>query len=102
MRLVGWGLAAAGLAILICPVRRRRAVWHVTVGDRSPETRIVGGGAFLASAQVTFEALRNGDRRPDAEFRTVLGVVLIASGLGLSLIPNKQPRPHAQDADIGR
>lgn len=82
LRLVGWALAVAGLAILMSPVRPHRAVWQVTVGASPPETRFVGGGEFVAPARVLVEALRNGDRRTDAEFRAVLGIVLIASGLG--------------------
>jgi uncharacterized protein YjeT (DUF2065 family) len=95
LRLFGWALAVAGLAILMSPVRRHRAVWQVTVGDSPLETRFVGGGEFVAPARVMVEALRNGDRRPDAEFRACLGIVLVASGLGLSLAPDKPPRPHA-------
>jgi hypothetical protein len=88
-RLLGWGLVAAGAAILISPVRRHRAVWHVTVGDRPPERRVLRGGGYMPSARVMLDALRSGGRRPDAAFRTSLGVALIGSGLGLSLIPGE-------------
>jgi hypothetical protein len=92
-RWIGWGVIAAGLAILISPIRRHRAIWHVTVGDRATESRVVLGGEYVASARVMLEALRSGDRRPDAEFRSGVGATLIGSGLGLSLIPAEPLRP---------
>lgn len=95
LRLFGWALAVAGLAILLSPVRRHRAVWHVTVGDSPSKTQFVGGGEYVAAARVTVEALRNGDRRPDAELRAGLGIVPVVSGLGLSWAQDKPPRPHA-------
>lgn len=85
-RLLGWGLAAAGAAVLVSPIREHRGVWQVTVGDGAPKNRIVPGGESVPSARVMFNAWRIGERRPDAEFRSALGVVLIGSGPGLSLI----------------
>ena len=85
-RLLGWGLAAAGPAMLVSPIREHRGVWHVTVGAGDPKNLIVRGGQYVPSARVMLEALRSGERRPDAEFRCALGVVLIGSGLGLSLV----------------
>ena len=87
-RLLGWGLAAAGAGLLVSPICQLRAAWQVTVGDGAPKNLIVRGGEYVPSARVMLEALRSGDRRPDAEFRSALGVVLIGSGLGLGLVPS--------------
>lgn len=88
-RWVGWGLVAGGLAVLISPVRRHRAIWQVTGGDRAPESRVLRGGEYVTSTRVMLEALRSGYRRPDAELRSGVGVALIGSGLGLTLIPDE-------------
>jgi hypothetical protein len=89
-RLLSWGLAAAGAAMLVSPIRRHRGVWQVTVRDRPPKNLIVHGGGYVPSARVMLDALRSGERRPDAEFRSALGVVLIGSGLGLSLVSSNR------------
>lgn len=85
-RLLGWGLDAAGAALLASPVRQHRAVWHVTVGDKSPENRGLCGGEYLPSAGVMLNRIRSGAHRPDAELRSAIAAVLIGSGPGLSLI----------------
>jgi hypothetical protein len=87
-RLLGWGLVAAGAALLVSPIRQHRAAWQVTVGDGAPKNRIVRGGENVPSARVMLDALRSGDRRPDSEFRSALGVILLGSGLGLGLVPS--------------
>jgi hypothetical protein len=88
-QLLGWGLVVTGTAALISPVRRHRAVWHVTVGDKPAKRRILHGGEYIPSARVMLDAQRSGDRRPDAEFRFAVGLTLIGSGLALSLIPSE-------------
>jgi len=87
-RLLSWGLVVIGSVMLISPVRRHRAVWHVTVGSRPTKSRVLHGGEYVPSERVMLDALRSGDRRPDAEFRSAV-VALIGSGLGLSLIPGE-------------
>jgi hypothetical protein len=89
-RLLGWGLAAAGAGMLVSPLRHHRAVWQVTVRDRASKNLVVRGGEYVPSARVMLDALRSGERRPDAEFRSALGVVLIGSGLGLSLVSSNR------------
>jgi hypothetical protein len=84
--MVGLGMIAVGSAILISPIRRHRAAWHVTVGDTPARRRVLHGGEYGPAADVVLSAFRSGDRRPDAEFRSALGLALIGSGLGLSLI----------------
>jgi hypothetical protein len=86
-RLLGRGLVVAGSVVLISPVRRHRAKWQVSVGDRPAKHVAVQGGEFAPSAEVLVDALRTGDRRPDAEFRCAVALALIGSGLGLRLIP---------------
>ena len=83
---LGWRLVAAGVAIVTAPVRRHRAVWHVTVGGRPLQSRVLSGGEYMPAARVTLDAIRNGERRPDAELPLVFGVALICSGLALNLI----------------
>jgi hypothetical protein len=83
--LLGLGLIVTGSAVLASPIRRHRAIWHVTVGDKPAMSRVLHGGEYVPSARVMFNALRSGEHRPDAEFRSAVGVVLIGSGLGLSL-----------------
>lgn len=80
------GLIVSGSATLVSPIRRHRAVWHVTVDDQPARSRALLGGEFVPSTGVLLSAIRSGDRRPDAEFRFALGVGLIAFGLGLSPI----------------
>ncbi|HET9260258.1 MAG TPA: hypothetical protein VFP42_09055 [Acidimicrobiia bacterium] len=82
---VGLGMVAIGSAMLISPIRRHRAVWHVTVCDTPARRRVLHGGEYLRAAGVLLSALRSGDRRPDAAFRSALGLAMIGSGLGLSL-----------------
>jgi hypothetical protein len=78
-------MIAIGSAILISPIRRHRAVWHVTVGDTPTRRRVLHGGEYVTAADALLSAFRSGDRRPDAEFRSALGLAMIGSGLGLSL-----------------
>ena len=78
------GLIVTGSAMLVSPIRRHRAIWHVTVGDKSARSRVLHGGEYGPSVRVLFNALRSGERRPDAEFRSAVALVLIGSGLGLS------------------
>jgi hypothetical protein len=85
-QILGLGLIVTGSAILISPIRRHRAVWHVTVGDKPARSRVLHGGEYVPAANVMLTALRSRDRRPDAAFRSALGLALIGSGLGLSLI----------------
>ena len=85
-QLLTLGLIVSGSAILVSPIRRHRAVWHVTVDDQPARSRVLHGGEFVPSAEVLLSALRSGDRRPDAEFRFAVGLGLIAFGLGLNLI----------------
>jgi len=84
-QLLGLGLSVAGSVMLISPVRRDRAVWHVTVGAKPPGLRVLHGGGYVPAARVTLRALRYGHRRPDAQFRSAVGLALIGSGLALSL-----------------
>lgn len=85
-QLFGWGLVVTGTAALISPVRRHRAVWHVTVGDRPTKRRILHGGEYVPTTRVLLDAGRSGNRRPDADFRFALGLALIGFGLALSLV----------------
>lgn len=83
--LVGLALVGSGSALLVSPIRRHRAVWHVTVGDKPARTRVLHGGAYIPSAKAMLGGLRTGERRPDAEFRFALGLGLIGLGFGISL-----------------
>jgi hypothetical protein len=85
-RVLGWGLVASGVFLFLSPVRRHRGLWTVSVGDRPPVHRAVKGGKNLPAARVALQAVRAGKRRPDAEWRSVLGVLLIASGVAVSLV----------------
>jgi hypothetical protein len=88
-QVLGLGLIVAGSAILISPIRRHRAVWHVTVGDKPARSRVLHGGGYVPSARAMLNALCSGDRRPDAEFRSAVGPALIGTGFGLSLIQDE-------------
>lgn len=85
-QLLGLALFGSGSALLVSPIRRHRAVWHVTVDDKPARTRVLHGGDYVPSTEAILSGLRTGDRRPDAEFRFALGLSLIGFGLGLSLI----------------
>src|SRR3970040_1883377 len=78
-----WGPLALGMALLVAPVRRHRAVWTVSVGNTAPRRRVVRGGHYVPSARAALEGLRVSDRRPDAELLSGLGVALIGFGLTL-------------------
>src|SRR3970040_515395 len=78
-----WGPLALGMALLVAPVRRHRAVWTVSVGNTAPRRRVVRGGHYVPSARAALEGLRVSDRRPDAELLSGLGVALIGVGLTL-------------------
>lgn len=82
--LLGLALLGSGSALLVSPIRRHRAVWHVTVGDKAARTRVLHGGDYIPSAHAMLRGLRTGERRPDAELRFALG--LIGLGFGVSLI----------------
>lgn len=86
--LLGLALVGSGAALLVSPIRRHRAVWHVTVGDKPARTRVLHGGGYVPSAEAMLSGLRTGERRPDAEFRLVLGLGLIGLGFGISLTRN--------------
>lgn len=85
-QLFGRVLVVTGTAALISPVRRHRAVWHVTVGNRPTKQRILHGGEYVPTARLMLDAVRSGNRRPDAEFRFAVGLALIGSGLALNLV----------------
>jgi hypothetical protein len=78
------GLIVGGSALLVSPIRRHRAVWHVTVGYQPARRRVVHGGEFAPTVAVMLSAIRSGDRRPDAETRFAVGLGLVASGLVLN------------------
>ena len=82
---LGLAMLLMGSAILISPIRRYRAVWHVTVGGTPARRRVLHGGKYVPAAHSLLNALRSGDRRRDAEFRSALGLGLIGLGLGISL-----------------
>lgn len=83
---LGLALVVSGSALLVSPIRRHRAVWHVTVGDKPARTRVLHGGDYIPSAYAMLSGLRTGERRPDAELRFALGLGLIGFGFGVSLI----------------
>jgi hypothetical protein len=83
---LGLALVGSGSALLVSPIRRHRAVWHVTVGDKPVGTRVLHGGDYIPSADAMLSGLRTGERRPDAELRFALGLGLIGFGFGVSLI----------------
>lgn len=83
--LVGLALVGSGTALLVSPIRRHRAVWHVTVGDEPARTRVLHGGDYIPSADAMLSGIRTGERRPDAEFRSAVGIGLIGLGFGISL-----------------
>jgi hypothetical protein len=85
-QLVSLGLVSSGSALLVSPIRRHRAVWHVTVGDEPARTRLLHGGDYVPPAEAMLSGLRTGERRPDAELRFALGLGLIGLGLRVSLI----------------
>ncbi|HXV72044.1 MAG TPA: hypothetical protein VEB69_11655 [Acidimicrobiia bacterium] len=84
--LLGLALLGSGSAVLVSPIRRHRAVWHVTVGDTPARTRVLHGGDYIPSAHAMLSGLRTGERRPDAELRFALGLGLMGLGFGVSLI----------------
>lgn len=83
---LGLALLGSGSALLASPIRRHRAVWHVTVGDKPARTRVLHGGDYIPSVHAMLRGLRTGERRPDAELRSALGLGLIGLGFGVSLI----------------
>lgn len=83
---LGLALVGSGSALLVSPIRRHRAVWHVTVGDKPARTRVLHGGDYIPSADAMLSGLRTGERRSDAELRFALGLGLIGFGFGVSLI----------------
>lgn len=87
--LFGFVLTVTGIAMLASPIRRYRAVWHVTVGDKPARRRILHGGAHVSSSTVLLQALRSGERRPDAELRSLVGLTLIGSGLMFIVTPGE-------------
>jgi hypothetical protein len=84
--LLGLALVGSGSALLVSPIRRHRALWHVTVGDKPARNRVLHGGDYIPSTEAMLSGLRTGERRPDAEFRFALGLGLIGLGLGISLM----------------
>ena len=84
--LLGLALVGSGSALLLSPIRRHRAVWQVTVGDKPAGTRVLHGGDYIPSAEAMLRGLRTGERRPDAEFRLALGLRLIGLGFGIRLL----------------
>lgn len=83
--LLGLALVGSGSVLVVSPIRRHRAVWHVTVGDKPARTRALHGGDYILSAEAMLSGFRTGERRPDAELRFALGLCLIGLGVGISL-----------------
>lgn len=83
--LLGLALVGSGSALLVSPIRRHRALWHVNVGDKPARTRVLHGGDFIPSAEAMLRGL-HGERRPDAEFHLAFGPGLIGLGFGINLI----------------
>lgn len=102
-RLFGVVLTMTGIAMLASPIRRYRAVWHVTVGDKPARSRVLRGGAYVSSSTVMLQALRSGERRPDAELRSLVGLTLIGSGLMFIVMPGELqiPQPTARGGRPG-
>jgi len=84
------GLTIGGSALLVSPIRRGRAVWHVTVADQPARKRVLHG-EFASTAEVLLSAIRSGDRRPDAEIRFAVGLTLVGFGLLLAPIAGTSP-----------